>query len=292
MHGEDLTAKIEKFILSTGYPFEQRVAHLLREHGWVVFSSVEYIVPPDQQRELDILCYKIINRRRIELRISCKQSSDKHWIFFTEKNRYLKSGSALKFTPVQIENYTTYRTLPEKLKSLLLYQYDRHVTNFTAFSEKKQHEARLVIKDGLLSVINSVYHRIFPAELIYDERGTIYFFITLFNGLMFESYYDPESDNNIVQDIEYTQWKTEYKSNSHFEEILKYDGTYVPYHEVLRNFSERFTVEVMKWSFFERYLNHIETIFTELEEETISIFGKPYEKEFFPNRIIGKPLTR
>ncbi|WP_339286163.1 hypothetical protein [Paenibacillus sp. FSL R5-0486] len=291
MDREDLTTKIEKFILSTGYPFEQRVAHLLRENDWVVFSSVEYIVPPDQQRELDILCYKIINRRRVELRISCKQSSDKHWIFFTEKNRYLKFGSNLKFTPVQIDNYI-YRTLPEKLNNLLLYQYDRHVTNFTAFSEKKQHEARLVIKDGLLSAINSVHHRIFPAQLICDKRGTIYFFITLFNGLMFESYYEPESDNNIVQDIEYTQWKTDYESNAHFEEILKYDGTYVPYHEVLRNFSKHFTVEIMKWSFFENYLNHIETIFTELDEETISIFGKPFEDEYFPNRIIGKPLTR
>ncbi|WP_413404677.1 hypothetical protein [Paenibacillus amylolyticus] len=64
------------------------------------------------------------------------------------------------------------------------------------------------------------------------------------------------------------------------------------HHEVLRNFSEHFTVEIMKWGFFESYLNHIETIFTELDEDTISIFGKPFEDKYFPSRIIGKPLTR
>lgn len=291
MDKETLITKVEQFVSTTGYPFEQRVAHVLRENDWAVFSPVDYIANADQQRELDILCYKIINRRRVELRISCKQSSDKPWIFFTEKNRYLKFGSDLKFTPVQMNN-DIYRNLPNKLNDLLLFQYDRRVTNFTAFSEKKQQEARMVIKDGLFSAINSVHHRIFPAKLICDERGTLYFFITLFNGLMFESYYDPESDNNIVQEIEYTQWRTQYKSEAQFREILKYDGTYVPYHEVLRNFSEHFIVEVIKWSFFESYLNHLDITFAELDEDTINVFGKPFEDMYFPHRIIDKPLTR
>lgn len=283
--------KIEDFISKTGYPFEQRVAHMLRENGWTVFSPVEYRIPPDQLRELDILCYKIINRRRVELRISCKQSIDKHWIFFTEKNNYLRFGSELKFTPVQ-QDIDLYRSIPYQLKDLLLFRYDRRVTNFTAFSAKKQDEARMLIKDGIYSALNSVYLTLYPLDLTVDQRGTIYFFVTLFNGLMFESYYEPECNQNKLNEIEYTQWRTEYQLDGKFKEILNFDGSYVPFNEIKYNFSEHFVVEIVQWNYFEQYLHHIEALFSSLDDTIINLFGKPYESEFFSEASLGKQVLR
>jgi hypothetical protein len=282
----DLLNRIEKFLETTGYPFEQRVAHFLREQGWSVQNSIDYEIPPSQPRELDILAYKNINDRRVELRISCKQSKDKHWIFFTEQNHFIVFGSNLKFTPVH-PDIEVYRELPTLLNKLPLFNYDRRVTNFTAFSEKKDSDARALIKDGLYSTLNSVHHRLYP-DLTCDQRGTIYLFITLFNGLMFESYYDQELDSNVIKEINYTQWNTTLKLPKEYVELIRYDGEYVEAFPVYRNFDDDFVVEIIQWDYFKTYLEQVESVFSNLPAEVINIFGSPYTFDFFPHAIMGK----
>ena len=68
--GKDLKQAVLQAIQKTGYPLEQRVGKCLERHGWEPFYSITYIDPSDKtQRELDIMAYKEIQYRRIELRI-------------------------------------------------------------------------------------------------------------------------------------------------------------------------------------------------------------------------------
>ena len=53
-------------------------------------------------------------------------------------------------------------------------------------TQKTDHESRVLLKDALMSTVNSVNYRLLPHELLFDQRGTIYFFITLIKGAMFD----------------------------------------------------------------------------------------------------------
>jgi hypothetical protein len=254
----DIIPNIKKSIQLSGYPLEQRVGNLLLKEGWHSFHSNNYTdLSTGVERELDILAYKIINERRIELRISCKRSI-KPWIFFTEdSSRYLTMVETLKRTPVRETNN---RDILSIMRDLRFFSHKRRAINFTAFSGKNlENEARALIKDGIYSTINSIYHRIFPDALMFDERGTIYFFITIFDGEMFESYYDPEKDDDIVSDIDYTQYQIKfplaYNANAR---ICGSDGSPVLLRDVVYWFSEWFNVEIVKWSFFQTYIKEIE----------------------------------
>ncbi|MEI2403511.1 hypothetical protein [Niallia taxi] len=230
---EELKNKVKMFISKTGYPLEQRVGHYLQEMGWRMFHSIEYKMG-DKRRELDLLCYKIINGRRVEIRISCKKS-EKPWILFTEKDHYIKYGDKLKRTPV-IVNHDINRKLPLLLKDLFLFKHNRNSINFTVMSNGK--EARSLMMDGLLSPINSVFHRTYPHELTMDSRGTIYFYLTILDGFLFESFYDPEMDEDVVNYINYGQWETEMDFSYHAKEIIHYSGEYIDFGEINNAFGK------------------------------------------------------
>jgi len=284
----DLKSNIKKAIQNSGYPLEQRVGRFLTKQGWHPFHSVNYTDPiSGKERELDILAYKLINERRIELRISCKRSASKPWIFFTEdSSRYRIMTDTLKRTPVRESKD---KEILELLGDLRFFKHERRAMNFTTLSEKDfNNEARALVKDGIYSSINSVHHRIFPRELLFDERGTIYFFITLFDGNMFESYYDEKDDDDIVNEIEYTQYQVKYPLvYDRNQTIPDESGRLVPLGNVMYWFSEWFNVEIVKWSIFGNYLKEIENAFGKLNEDQIQTFGKSWKQENFP-KLVGK----
>ncbi|MBC2455649.1 hypothetical protein [Clostridium beijerinckii] len=263
----NLKEQVKSFIEKTGYPFELEVASFLHEKGWIVFSSVEYFIPPNyHKREIDIIAYKIINNRRIELRISCKKSVDKPWILFTTKNRYIKSGYMLKFTPSSL-NYPKYAMIPNILKDLYFFKYNKWTINYSVFSEKRQNENRSVITDAFMSSVTSTYQWLYP-QMITDNRGTIYFYIALFKGNLFESYYNSSLKTHNLSEIQYGQYETIFKlenyDNIHYSnDILK-----------LKDIAfDRFKIEVIRWEFLDNYLNNIEKVFSNLSEEDINNFG-------------------
>lgn len=274
---EDLKSQVAKFIDKTGYPFELEVASFLDEKGWAVFSSVEYYVPPDnQKREIDIIAYKIINNRRIELRISCKKSEDKPWIFFTTNNYYIKSGYDLKYTPASI-NFDKYSNIPKILEDLYFFKHDRWTVNYTAFSEKKQNESRNVITDAIMSAVTSTYQWLYP-NLLNDDRGTIVFFTVLFKGSMFESYYNRSSNTHELEEIEYAQYETIFnlaQDNEYNDEFKKLVNTVF----------NRYKVEIVKWGYLENYLNNIEKVFSNLNEDEIKNFGDGWQSFFELNNL-------
>ena len=288
---DDLQKKIADAVARSGYPLEQRVGHLLELKGWNSFYSINYTDPSSgSERELDILAYKIIRERRIELRISCKRSLSKPWILFTEDvERYYKRGSVLKVTPVS-SDVDVYQQILAALKDLKFFSHSRKAINFTVFSGKELNsEARALMKDGLYSSITSVYHQLFPFNLLSDQRGTIYFFVTVFDGLLFESYYDARTDEDKVTQIDYGQWEKRFQLHRVTDEILDANGRKVSLSSVIYYFSDWFQVEIVTWSYFSEYIEHMEKTFESLTESQLELFGLPWRTENFPRTVGSRP---
>lgn len=239
MPDEDLTTRIKRAVRNSGYPLEQRVGYLLEQKGWHAFHSVGYHDPVmSKERELDVLAYKQIRERRIELRISCKRSTAKPWVLFTEDaTRYYEHGNTLKVTPVSSE-LGRYQRICKVLSDLPFFSQQRRAINFTAFSGKDfSNDARSLVRDGLFSSLNSVYHSLFPHALMLDPRGKVTFFLAIFDGRMFESFYDVEANDDEVREIEYGQWDTRLTLTSNVESVKDAQGRKVAVEDALYWFS-------------------------------------------------------
>jgi hypothetical protein len=107
---------------------------------------------------------------------------------------------------------------------------------------------------------------------------------------MFESFFDAETNKDKVNEITYTQWRTELTLQSELKKLLQYDGQYVDYDNVIRNFDKSFMVEIIQWAYFNDYLKNIENVFSQLSSFNINKFGKPFTDEYFPRVSMNKPL--
>ena len=288
--GKDLKQAVLQAIQKTGYPLEQRVGKCLERHGWQPHYSITYVHPTDKtQRELDIMAYKEIRDRRIELRISCKRSSSKPWVFFTDDFPLVHKSYYLKMTPVSPDR-ERYLKIPVVLKELPFFACSRIGINYTAlFGSQQDKEARPLIRDGLYSTITSVYHSIYPFRLMFDRRGTIYFFVLVFDGPLFESYYDSQSDKDIVNEASHVLWKIFFPLARVTEYIQDHNGYDISLGDVIFWFSENFIVEVVLWDYFEQYLQTIESTFRKLKGRDLSLFGDAWIPENFPKIVRDMP---
>lgn len=202
---DDLLAKVRKAILTTGYPLELEIGSMFENLAWIPFHSVEYADPETEKpRELDLLVYKLINMRRMELRVSAKTSLNKQFVFFTRKRRSSPWLSDLKFTPV-VEHRVD--SIPSPLHKLPLFSHPRECINFTVLAgEHVDREARSLLKDAMMSTINSIHHRILPYELLVDQRGTLYFFLVVLRGNMFEATFNNKTRQLSIKPCQYARW--------------------------------------------------------------------------------------
>jgi hypothetical protein len=291
MSEDELIKRIKGAVRNSGYPLEQRVGCTLERKGWHSFYSIGYPDPiTGKERELDILAYKEVRKRRLELRISCKRSTAKPWVLFTEDStRYYKHGSILKVTPVSSE-LSRYKRITRVLSDLPFFSHQRRAINFTAFSGKEfSNDARSLVKDGLYSTLNSVYHRLFPHALMFDPRGTVYLFLVILDGRMFESFYNIKTKDDEVVEIEYGQWDSKLTLNSDIKFIKDAQGKEVALGNVIYWFSDWFRLEIVTWLFFERYLDLMEEVFEKVSEKDLSLFGQPWLPENFPSTVGPRP---
>lgn len=288
---EELIQKIEKAVQFSGYPLEQRVGNLLTQRGWHTFHSVVYSVPgSEKQRELDLMAYKIIQERRIELRIACKRSVAKPWVMFTEDDtRYLNIPNTLKVTPV-VDDSRRLFAIMNLLYNLPLFSHDRRVINFTAFSGKEfNNEARSLIRDGLYSVLTSVYYHLYPNRLLFDRRGQVTLFLTIFDGLLFDSFYDHSAEKDVVREIDYAKWQTPFSFEYPTKTIPDADGNMIPLSVVLYYFGNWFQVEILRWTYVPKYLDILEATFENIPSKEMDLFGAPWLEENFPTSVSRPP---
>lgn len=291
--GSDLIEKVRQGIRNTGYPLELEAGAVARRLGWHVFHSVQYPDPDTgKMRELDLMVYKIVRGRRIELRISCKSSSNKQFVFFTRPRGHYPQASDLKFTPVS-DNSDQRRRITRDLGVLRFFSEPREAVNYTVLmGDRLDREGKTLLHDALMSVVTSLHYRILPDSLLLDQRGTVYFFIVLLGGRMFDATYDDASGDTVVEEAEYVQWAGRFPMPSSYGALAIQNerGDAVPLENALYWFGPFVRVEFVKSSSFGAHLNHIESVFAALTDDAVQAFGREWSAANFP-QIVGDPPT-
>lgn len=87
MSVSDLTEKVQKWLSSSGYPLEMKVAVAFQKAGFRVFQSDSYLDPDtNENREIDVFAFDTFENDdfivRLHFIIECKVSSQKPWILF------------------------------------------------------------------------------------------------------------------------------------------------------------------------------------------------------------------
>jgi hypothetical protein len=287
---DELLDKVRKAVLTTGYPLELEIGSFFESRGWIPFHSVEYLDPEtEKQRELDLLVYKNINKRRIELRVSTKTSMNKQFVFFTKEDHSYQWLNSLKHTPVSDRRPDS---IPKPLMMLPFFSHRRDCINFTVLAgDKVDREARSILRDAMFSCINSIHHRILPHELLHDERGTVYFFLVVLRAEMFEATYDGKTKELKVDRCKYARWEGKLNIPKRYWgiSVRSADGTSIPFHDVLYWFGDWIAVEFVSDSYLDRYLSDIERLFGMLGEDDLALFGKEWIPENFPKDVSDAP---
>lgn len=290
---DDLLGKVKKAILRTGFPLELEVGAMLRRAGWVAFHTVEYTHPGSEDlRELDLLAFKLVHERRVELRISCKSSVNKQFVFFTrDRTLRIKTGD-LKITPVT-DSRDARQRIPEVLSRLPLFSEVTEAVNYTVLSgENVDREARALLRDALMSTVCSVHHRLLPwGGLLDDERGTVYLFIVVLRGQMYEARYDETGSEMCVSECDYVRWKGRLAIPREYYKLTVSDpdGKQVPFGDVMYWFGDRICVEFVRDTALPRYLARVEEAFRVLSPEDLTLLGKPWRPENFPRTVRPSP---
>jgi hypothetical protein len=287
----ELIDKVTRAIAGTGYPLELEIGKLARCRGWVVFHSQEYFEPIDQKtREFDLLIYKVINGRRIEIRLSCKSSRKSQFVFFTRPEYAHRIGD-LKITPIPKDVETLHR-LPTILENLWFYAHPRSSVNYTVVSgEHPDREGRALLRDAIMSSVNSVHDRLLPHKLLLDPRGTVYFFSVVLRGNIFEAYLSDAGQEIEVTECDYAQWHTRLRlPHSYWKcKVINAEGKKVPFGSPMYYFGDWMRVEIVSERIFGQYLDQIESTFVSLSGAQLDHFGKPWTEENFPKVIGPRP---
>jgi hypothetical protein len=289
---DDLLKKVTKAIEATGFPLELETATIARRLGWHDFHSVEYEDPDTGKiRELDLLLYRLVNQRRIELRVSCKSSSNKQFVFFARNMNYIRCVGDLKITPV-VDAGDEHRSIPQPLKGLPCFSAERDAVNYTVFSgERVDREAKALLRDALLSTVTSIHHRILPDSLLFDERGTVYLFVVVLRGRMFEATFNENTNKMDVAECDYARWSGRYSVPSEYfgMEIRNAIGHKVDFSDVFYWFGEHVIVDFVRDTHWPNYLTTVHECFDKLKPDEYRIFGKPWTDENFPATVGPSP---
>src|SRR5205807_8691755 len=123
---------------------------------------------------------------------------------------------------------------------------------------------------------SSIYYGPIPSGLLFDQRGTIYLFLVVFRGKMYEATLDKITNNLVIQESEYAQWRGSFRITDKYRtfKIKNSEGGLVPFVDALVWFGSRFRVEIVSESYLETYLKDVERVFSNLSKYNIEIFGK------------------
>lgn len=140
-----------------------------------------------------------------------------------------------------------------------------------------------------MSVITSVYHHILPNGLLFDERGTVYLFVVVLRGKMFDARFDEQTNSMIVEECEYACWwgKIPVPLGYYRLQIDDAVGNKVPFSDAMYWFGDQIWVEFVADSALAGYLKRVELAFQNLDMDSLSIMGKPWKDENFP-KLVGK----
>ncbi len=212
--------KIISAINKTGFPLENKMSSILKEHGWRLINNRYYIDDAREiEREIDILAYKSYvdwdNKAAYytTLIISCKRSESSSWIFMTidkpEKDpnfNYFVTINKTNDKRIEFMLKLEQKAIEEEFernKNLSsVFSVERKVFGFQQInnnSYKPEDDKR--IYDSIITTIKALeYEReIRPTKSNIEGIDTVFYnfnLLSIFDSTLFEGYFN--STNNIT----------------------------------------------------------------------------------------------
>jgi hypothetical protein len=111
--------------------------------------------------------------------------------------------------------------------------------------------------------------------------------MAVYDGLVFESFFDPVSNVDMLEQINYASWDTplDLKPGQSIRTIRDHNGNCHNLDEVMYWFSDWFRVEIITWGYIEQYLNALEMVFSNISDEDLAFLGLPWQAENFPKNV-------
>jgi hypothetical protein len=237
----DFEEKVKKEIEKTGLPTEILATKALKDNGWNVFNEYPYLDREENKiRTLDInanktFLTKTLNSNKTqskiellcELYIECKKSVKSSWVFFTEPmpesfikfsierltydvvygiynealRAYLKSNENLEIEASE-EPITIFSKIPVRFEKI---EYKIALSHQAVFGNK---ENKKEFYEAVMQLLKSLYHRDLEEANSTSPKtsikNNIILPIILFNGNLFECYYD--KGQLCTPQIQYTRY--------------------------------------------------------------------------------------
>ncbi len=276
---ENLKDSIEK----SGFPLEMRIGEMLTANEWHVDHDAHYYDYDEYKfRELDIKAFKYIEGIDFNLYISCKQSADRTWVFFSPKSTPSLLSNNLKYLP---DTSPTKGNLLAKLLSFAEQSiFSKYFKMNDAISLKHAlFKGNKTIDDSdIRSALFSATKALFSDNLgiLGTKFRRINIPIIIYEGKLFVYSYDKKLSE--VRSLRYLHFCpiTNFQAFKDYENIGKLSDIW----------GSRYLVEIMNTDVILDYINKIESFAKELSKEDLSVWGNPFVtlKSIMPDPINNK----
>jgi len=268
------TKDICDFLNKTGFPFEMKMAKLLKQKKWEVEQGQTFIdLEENKKREIDIVAQKNINNILVNLVAECKSSQIDSWIFV------VPTGGASRFyMDVKHSPKIPLKERKQSMDHLSILNFKEPLaTNFIVSNGDKKSDSTPIF-DALNKVVKAtLYH---AGKQYSEEKRRLYFPIVLFSGPIFSATYKKSLS---VTKVNYIQYRFEHESDAYkadkeptpFEDLfLKVDYfDFVKKAEIhlvksaFGEFGHQYLVEFISESKLRWYLNRLESEIQKINTE-------------------------
>ena len=214
---EKLHNKLEQAIKLSGFPFENEVSMLFKQHGWTIIPNRYYIDDVKGiEREIDILAYKSWNDNEeniwyyTALIISCKKSSSSKWCFITRDSdnqdinvdyfpfHFLTNDKRLQFmTNNSLPSFEKQYKKDKKVKNI--YSFPKSIISYQQFVEdcfKKNED----IYNSIITTIKALESE--KSNLLNRKKKQSFFYsfylLSLFDGDMIDCNFNSDGSVSYV----------------------------------------------------------------------------------------------
>ncbi len=104
--------------------------------------------------------------------------------------------------------------------------------------------------------------------LIETEFRMIFLYLLVYDGFLYE-FSPSEADDFSLMEIEFGQYSYEY----HFKPQIDYDIINQAFVKHMVEYGSHFVLEIMPPSYFDKYLNKIENVVTNVDKDTLKRWG-------------------
>ncbi len=269
-------------IAGSGLPLGYEVASLARHRGWDVLQEKR---PPEDNitsSQIDLLAYKTISGRRVELRIACVSQPGLSHAFYMQERSFVPAAWDVKFAPV-ISDLELRNRLPSQLQGMRLFSCPKEAFTYASFDEAGVQSSTGRLHSAHENVVLSLEDGIFPG-LLHDQRCRLFLFLVVIRGELYEvSYTSPSAPPEVVE-THYVQVLSERRPRTDDAQraISNPNNHPVLLSNALHWFGPFVRVEFVASHALEGLLVEIETTLASVSEDDLAPFGRPWRSSSAP----------